>query len=108
MTRPRGSHIKVFVTPEERGKIEGKAQAANLSLSAYLRALALNHKIRSRIDLQAVADLAKSSGELGAHVKVLQSLQESGLVDGCDVKEKINELRELQTEIHDAMGRVIR
>lgn len=108
MTRPRGSHIKVFVTPEERGKIEGKAQAANLSLSAYLRALALNHKMRSRIDLKAVADLAKASGELGAYTKSLQLLQESGLVDGRDVKEKIDELRDLQTEIHDAMGRVIR
>lgn len=107
MTRPRGSHIKVFVTPEERAKIEGKAQAANLSLSAYLRALALNHKMRSRLDLKAVADLAKASGVLESYMKTLQVLQKNGL-GSFQMEEKINELKELQTEIHDAMGRVIR
>lgn len=102
MTRPRGSHIKVFVTPEERTKIESKAQAANLSLSAYLRALALNHKIRSVMDIEMVMDLAKVNGKLA----YLASFLKDQPVEGAE--ENIRECRELQTVIHEIMGRVVR
>ena len=64
-TRPRGKYIKVFVTSEEMSEIQEKAKMSGLSNSAFLRALALNQKVRSVLDLHAVTDMVKVNGDLG-------------------------------------------
>jgi hypothetical protein len=106
MTRPRDKPIKVFVTLEEREKIESKARAANLSMSAYLRALALNHKMRS-VDINNVMELVKMHGELSAIAGRLKLAQEVGVsVPALD--EAIQNCHELQAIIHQAMGKGVR
>ena len=64
-TRPRGKYIKVFVTSEEMSEIQEKAKMSGLSMSAFLRAIALNQKVRSVLDLHAVTDIVKVNGDLG-------------------------------------------
>lgn len=63
--RPRGKYIKAFVTSEEMSEIQEKAKISGLSMSAFLRALALNQKVRSVLDLHAVTDIVKVNGDLG-------------------------------------------
>jgi hypothetical protein len=92
MTRPRGKPIKVWVTEEERAEIVHKAASANLSMSAYLRAAGLNHPVRSMMDIHTITELSKIHGELGRIV----------------TEKHLNELRDLQTMIHQIMGSAIR
>lgn len=107
MTRPRAKPIKVFVTEEERASIEQKARAANLSMSAYLRALALNHKIRS-VDINNVMELVKMHGELSAIVGRMKMAQDVAGIKAETLEDAIKDCQTLQTEIHDAMGKGVR
>ncbi len=101
MTRPRAKPIKVFVTDDERAAIMSLASSANLSLSAYLRAAGLNQRVRSILDIEAVAELSKVNGNLG---RIAELLTESPL----NADWTIRELRELQTATHQIMGKVVR
>jgi hypothetical protein len=57
--------MKVFVTGDERARIEERAKATGLSISAYLRTAGLGHPIESVLDHAAVMDLAKVNGDQG-------------------------------------------
>jgi len=63
LNRDRTLRFRVNVV--EEAEIEGCARNAGLSLSALLRAGALNHPIRSLVDLKALADRRKINGDLG-------------------------------------------
>lgn len=106
MTRPRAKPIKVFVTEEERARIEQKARAANLPMSAYLRALALNHKIRS-VDINNVMELVKIHGELSAIAGRMKLAQEVGL-NVPALEQAIKDCHETLALIHQAMGKGVR
>jgi hypothetical protein len=45
--RPRGQHIKVWVTLEEKADIADRAAQAGMPESAYLRAVGLTQPVRS-------------------------------------------------------------
>jgi hypothetical protein len=54
-TRSRGKNpFRVWVTPEERAKIERLAATTGLSASAYLRTLGLGYQPKSTLDAQHV------------------------------------------------------
>src|SRR6202012_1603176 len=63
--RDRINHLQVVVDTTERAEIKRRAQAAGLSVSGYLRATALNHRISSVLDHTAVGDLVKVAGDQG-------------------------------------------
>jgi hypothetical protein len=44
LMRTRETHINVRVTPQEKARFERKAKKCGLSLSAYLRMLAIGHE----------------------------------------------------------------
>jgi hypothetical protein len=65
-TTRRGSlPIKVYCLPEERRQIEAKANAAGLSLSAYLVNVGIGYEIRGIVDHKQVEELARINGDLG-------------------------------------------
>lgn len=105
MTRPRAA-IKVYVTPAEREAIKQRADAAGLSLSDFLRTAALNLKIRSVLDMDAVTELAKLNGELGRCATMFKPLLE--IEQGTDLKKLVKEFRELQKQSLDIMGKIRR
>jgi hypothetical protein len=100
-TRPRNKPIKVFVTDDEREVITGLARSANLPLSAYLRAAGMNQPVRSVFDIHAVNELAKLNGELGR----LAALLKTG---NGTTPTTLKELRDLQKQSHEIMGRFLR
>ncbi len=101
--------MKVFVTEEERSRIEARAQASGLSVSAFLRAAGLGHPIRSTLDYAAVTELAKVNGDQGR----LGGLLKLWLVDRpgqgapmMEVRRLLKRIGELQGRLAEVVGRV--
>ncbi|MFU8797094.1 MAG: conjugal transfer transcriptional regulator TraJ [Gammaproteobacteria bacterium] len=65
LARRKGRHLRVPVLPTEEETIKRQAAAAGLSISAYLRNLALGYEIRSALDQDLVLQLAKINGDQG-------------------------------------------
>jgi hypothetical protein len=101
--------MKVFVTDTERTRIEERARAAGLSVSAYLRTAGLGHQIKSVLDHAAVTDLAKVNGDQGR----LGGLLKLWLVDRpgrgapeTEVRRLLERIGELQGRLVDVVGRM--
>jgi len=64
-TRKHGTHLRVPVLAHEKSAIRDHADAAGLSVAAYLRNIGLGHEVPSVLDYRRVDDLAKINGDLG-------------------------------------------
>lgn len=109
--RPRGRRIEVWVTPDEEASIADLAAQAGMSKSAYLRAVGLNQPVRSVLDLTAVADLAKVNGDLGRVAGLLKLWLAERRGEGArpvDVQAMMRDFRQLQGQVLELMGRVLR
>ncbi len=91
--------IKAYVTDDEYIKIRGTAKQCNLSLSAFAKAVALGHEIKSREDQQARRELLKINADQGR----LGGLLKMWILDDdkhrTDVEALLEDLRRLQKEI---------
>jgi hypothetical protein len=113
-TRRESTPVKVWVTPEEKSLIAGKAAAHSMSASAYLRALGLELAVQSTIDHRAVLDLVKINadlGRLGGLIKVwLNSNEHWESSSGRAMQRKLDgtlaEIRALQKEMSDRLQNV--
>lgn len=63
--RKRWQHLRVPVFPEEKAAIKRQADAAGLSVAAYLRNVGLGYEIHGVLDYRCVDDLARANGDLG-------------------------------------------
>ena len=63
--RDRSRPLKVFVNDTERDEIERRAGMLNLSVSAYLRGVAIGTELTSAIDAGAIDNMAKTNADLG-------------------------------------------
>lgn len=66
--------LKVYCTKEERAVIEEQAQTAGMSVSEYLRRVGQGVPVQSRVDKQAVKELAKVAAALGRAGGLLKML----------------------------------
>lgn len=108
--RRRGKPIEVWVNDEEKAQITARAGQSGLSRSGYLRAVGLNYRIRSVVDLTAVADLAKVNGDLGRVAGLLKLWLAEKRGQGAqavDVEAVMVEFRELQGDIRSIMSKVV-
>lgn len=108
--RRRGKPIEVWVTDEEKASITKRAEEAGMSRSGFLRRLGLNTPIRSIVDLTAVAELAKVSGDLGRVAGLLKfwlSEKGRGGMRSTDVEAMMMEFRALQCKVLELMSRVV-
>ncbi|WP_440590713.1 plasmid mobilization protein [Pseudomonas putida] len=87
--------------------ITERAAKAGLSRSGFLLAVALNHPIRSVVDLVAVGDLAKVNGDLG-HVAGLLKLwlaeKQGHGANAIEVDTLMVGFRDLQSRNVEIMG----
>jgi hypothetical protein len=106
--------LKTFVSPEERLAIEGKAQAAGLTLSSYLRNAALSQPISSTADQQAFLGLLKVNadlGRLGGLLKLWLSTRPGHGARAIDVRRLLQDIEKTQTRMRaliDAAADTIR
>jgi len=109
--RRRGKPIEVWVTNEEKAAITDKAKEAGMSRSGYLRALGMNTPIRSVVDLTAVGELAKVSGDLGRVAGLLKlwlAEKRGESANAIDVESLMMEFRRLQVAIGMKMGTIVK
>ena len=107
--RDRINHMQVVVDATERAEIRQRAATAGLSVSAYLRTAALNHRVHSVLDHAAVGDLVKVAGDQGR----LCGLLKLWLVDQpgrgapeLEVRRLLDRLGEMQGTLAEIVGRV--
>lgn len=65
VTRKNSPPIKVYCLPEEKQRIEKKAEAAGLSTSSYLLNVGMGYQVTGIMDYQRVRELAHINGDLG-------------------------------------------
>lgn len=109
--RRRGKPIEVWVTDEEKATITARAKEAGMARSAYLRALGLNTPVKSVVDLGAVSELAKVSGDLGRVAGLLKLWLAQTRGEGAnaiDVESIMVEFRRLQVAIGMKMGAIVK
>ena len=66
--------LKVYCTKEERALIEAQAETAGISVSEYLRNVGRGTPVKSRVDKQAMKEMAKFNADLGRAGGVLKML----------------------------------
>jgi Mobilization protein NikA len=101
--------MKVFVTDDERSRIEERAKAASLSISAYLRAAGLGQPIRSTLDYDAAMALAKVNGDqgrLGGLLKLWLVDRPGRGVPEIEVRRLLERIGEFQGRLAEVVGRV--
>ncbi|WP_150710037.1 plasmid mobilization protein [Pseudomonas fluorescens] len=102
--------IKVWVSDLEKATIAQRAAQTGLSMSSFLLATGLNTPIKSRVDLLAVADLAKVNGDLGRAAGLLKLWLSERRGQGArpeDVEEVMIEFRELQAIVRAKMSEIV-
>lgn len=107
--RPRGLRVAVWVTQDEKAEIADRAAAAGMTESAYLRAAGLGYQVRSVLDINAVADLAKVNGDLGRVAGLLKLWLAEKRGQGArpaDVEAMMNDFRNLQARVLEIIGKV--
>ena len=103
--------IKVWVTDAEKAKSAEMANQAGLSISAYVLAAGLKNPIRSKLDFQAINDLAKVNGDLGRVAGLLKLWLAEKRGQGArptDVEAMMIDFRALQTELTFVMSRLLK
>lgn len=107
--RERNRPLRVVVSKTERATIEASARAANMTVSAFLRALGLGYEPKSTIDQEAIirlVDVAGDQGRLGGLLKLwLRDHAGDGLHEH-QVAELLKGLQETQAAIKDAVRRL--
>jgi hypothetical protein len=108
-TRDRKRQLRVVVSASERARIEERAKAASLSVSAYLRAAGLGQPFRSTLDYEAAMALAKVNGDqgrLGGLLKLWLVDRPGRGVPEIEVRRLLERIGELQGRLADVVGRV--
>ncbi|HYF89661.1 plasmid mobilization protein [Azospirillum sp.] len=108
-TRDRQRPLKVWVNAAERARIEAQAEAAGLSVSAYLRSVGLGYQPRSVVDLDAVERLAKVNadlGRLGGLLKLWLTDTPGRGVPVADVRELLSQIKDTQDDLRHAVTRL--
>lgn len=109
--RRRGKPIEVWVNDEEKATITDRSKEAGMARSAYLRALGLNTPVKSIVDLAAVADLVKVTGDLGRVAGLLKLWLAERRGQGAsavDVEAMMVEFRELQADVSKKMSLIVK
>lgn len=107
-TRPRGTRIDVWVTPEERAEITERASQTGLSASAYLRTAAFACSVPSLINRDALDDFVRLSGELNEVGRLLKLWLDGNLgEDGVDVSVLFQNLNRIKGEMQRVAPRLL-
>src|SRR4051794_9543439 len=107
--RDRINHLQVVVDAEERAEIKRRAAASGLSVSAYLRSVALGRQVSSVLDHKAVGELVKvagGQGRLGGLLKLWLVDQSGRGAPAIEVRRLLNRLGDLQGTLADIVARV--
>lgn len=94
--------IKAYVRPDEFEKIMNSANMARLSLSEFMRRVALGTRIESRVDQAAHRELIRVHGDLGR----LGGLLKQSIVDNnrMTVNSLLRQIEKRQAELKEKIA----
>ncbi len=108
--RDRLRPLRVVVSQSERREIEGRAAAASLSVSAYLRAAGMGATFRSAASSHehvfVLAKVNADQGRLGGLLKLWLSERPGQGATVRDVRALLDRISEAQGKLADAVSRV--
>ena len=107
--RDRVNHLQVVVDGDERCRIQERAAAAGLSVSAYLRAVGLGQVTRCALDHTAARELVKVAGDqgrLGGLLKLWLTERPGQGASAAEVRRLLDHIGELQGRLADVVSRV--
>lgn len=100
--RDRQKPLKVYVSEEERQKIETLARDCQLAPSAYLRSVGMGYQPKSAFDREVIQLLAKlhaDQGRLGGLLKLWLSERNGDGAPAKDVRNLLHQIEDLQASI---------
>jgi hypothetical protein len=97
--RARANRVSMRVSDHEKAQLQQKAQSVGLSLSAYLIMAGLDKRLRSKVDQQAIVELAKLRADLGRLGGLLKYWLTGNTLQ--HPKAHITDIRQLLAEITD-------
>src|SRR4051812_8609164 len=100
--RDRKRPLKVVVSQAERDEIEARAEAARLSVSAYLRSVGLGHEPTSRFDRESIREMVKlhaDQGRLGGLLKLWLVEKKGEGASASDIRSVLQQIESLQMEL---------
>lgn len=87
------SHIKVYVTQEEKEVLRERADICNVSVSGYLRAAAFAERQITKEDHNLALELTRASGVMGKYAGILlMQLRKHEYINERTIEELRNEL----------------
>lgn len=107
--RDRDRPLRVVVSAEERAQIVGRAEAAKLSISAYLRTVGLGYAPRSMLDQHAIIDVVKVAADqkrLGGLLKLWLSEKPGQGASTFEVRRVLRQIETMQQELRVLVGQL--
>jgi hypothetical protein len=104
--RDRSRPLQVYVTPAERTALQANARQAGMRMSHYLRAVGTAAQIRSVVDLEAVASLAKVHADQGRLGRLLKMYLQDAAPDRLTAQRLLAEIESTQIEIRAVLKRI--
>jgi hypothetical protein len=104
--RDRKRALQVYVNAEERTAITERAELSGMRVSNYLRAAGVGAQIQSVLDLEAVATLAKISGDQGRLGGLLKMYLQDQNPDRRVAERLLAEIETVQADLKAAAKRI--
>jgi hypothetical protein len=104
--RDRKRALQVYVNAEERTAITERAELSGMRVSNYLRAAGVGAQIQSVLDLEAVATLAKISGDQGRLGGLLKMYLQDQNPDRRMAERLLAEIETVQADLKAAAKRI--
>ena len=64
-TRKNSTPIKVYCLPDEKAQIQENAEASGLSVTSFIRKVAMGYQVESIVDIEQVVELSRVNADLG-------------------------------------------
>ena len=104
--RDRNNAVRVYVNDDERQAMSAKAQSVGMALSEYVRAAALNRRIRPLHDHEAVRILAKVNGDQGRLGGLLRMYLNDPDATGSVARALLDQIKSVQRDLAEAAKKV--
>ena len=98
--------MRVFVNADERATIKANAKASGLTASSYIRAASLGTQIRTVLDLEAVAQLARLHADQGRLGGLLKMYLQDQSPDRRTAERLLADIETVQSQLKAAMRQV--
>ena len=111
-TRKHGRHLRVPVLPDEEASIKQNAEAAGLTVAAFLRNVGIGYQIKGIVDNNEVEKLAKINGDLGRLGGLLKlwltNDERTAHFNEATIRAVLSRIVDTQDKMVDVMGSIVR